>query len=79
MGEYPQEFFIKLGEHPYLVGRLTLNWINKKFNVEIDIVQIESKKIWSHVDILYGVDEKDECLERAVQRLSDYLKTKQTL
>lgn len=72
--EFPSEFFIKLEGQDFLLGRLSVNKMNSTFWVEIDIVQKESKKIWAHVDNLYGISELDEAVDRSVQRLSDYLK-----
>jgi hypothetical protein len=68
------EYFVELKGEEYLVGRLTINKMNQSFWVEIDIVQKESKKIWSHVGDLHGISEFDEATYRSVQMLSDYLK-----
>lgn len=74
--EFPSEFFVKLDGQEFLLGRLSINKMNSSFWVEIDIVQKESKKIWAHVDNIYGVAELDEAVVRSVQRLSEYLKKK---
>lgn len=74
--EYPVDYFIEIEGDNYRVGRLSLNSIGSSFTVEIDIVQKETKKIWTHVDILYGKSDKDEALEDGVQRLSNFLQGK---
>lgn len=76
ISEFPAEFFVKLEGQDFLLGRLSINKMNSSFWVEIDIVQKESKKIWAHVGNLYGVAELDEAVDRSVQTLSDFLKTK---
>ena len=76
INEFPAEFFIKIDGHEFLLGRLSINKMNESFWVEIDIVQKESKKIWSHVGNLYGIKELDEAIDRSVQFLSDHLNKK---
>jgi len=71
--EYPQDYFIKLEQNEFQVGRLTLNLLGDQFSVEIDIVQKESKKIFRHVGILYNLSEKDEAIDAGVQHLSHFL------
>jgi hypothetical protein len=73
INEFPAEFFIKLDGQDFLLGRLLVNKMNQSYWVEIDIVQKESKKIWAHVDDLYGIGELDEAIDMSVQSLSDYL------
>ena len=77
INEFPAEFFIKLEGQDFLLGRLSVNKMNGSYWVEVDIVQRESKKIWAHVDNLFGISELDEAVDRSVQRLSDYLKSKE--
>ncbi|MBT3585740.1 MAG: hypothetical protein HN509_12620 [Halobacteriovoraceae bacterium] len=71
--EYPKDFFIKLDSDDYRIGRLTLTKITESFNVEIDIVSKENKKIWAHIDVLYNLNDPQEALDRGVQRLSEFL------
>lgn len=59
-----------------MLGRLSVNKMNQSYWVEIDIVQKESKKIFAHVGNLYGISELDEAVDRSVQTLSDFLKSK---
>jgi len=74
--EFPAEFFVKLEGNEFLLGRLSVNKMNSSYWVEIDIVQKESKKIFAHVGNVYNVSELDEAVDRSVQTLSDYLKSK---
>lgn len=74
--EFPAEFFVKLEGNEFLLGRLSINKMNASFWVEIDIVQKESKKIYAHVGNVYGISELDEAVDRSVQTLSDFLKSK---
>lgn len=74
--EFPAEFFVKLEGSEFLLGRLSINKMNASFWVEIDIVQKESKKIYAHVGNVYGISELDEAVDRSVQTLSDFLKSK---
>jgi hypothetical protein len=71
--EYPQDYFIKLDQSEFQVGRLTLNQLGNQFSIEIDIVQKESKKIFKHVGILYNFQEKNEAIDAGVQHLSHFL------
>ena len=59
MSAFPQDYFVKIEQDDYRVGRLTLNKFKEQYNIEIDIVQKDSKKIWAHVDILYNFSVHD--------------------
>jgi hypothetical protein len=74
--EFPKEIFLKLEGQEFLEGRLTINQLKSSFWVEVDLVQIESRKIWVHVGDLHNVSSEDEATYRSVQMLSDFLKTK---
>jgi hypothetical protein len=72
--EFPQEFFVPLtGEH-FFEGRLTVNLLGQKYCVEIDLIQSESKKIWKHLTILYGLESKQEAIDHGMQKLAEMLK-----
>jgi hypothetical protein len=73
MEEYPQDYFVKIENEEHHIGRITLNKV-KSFNVEIDIVQKESKKIFQHVDILFDIEDKTEAIDSGVQVLAKFLK-----
>jgi hypothetical protein len=72
--EYPQDYFLVLQNDPYREGRITVNRLESRFTVEIDIVQKESRKIYRHVDILYHFADEQEAIDAGVQRLSQFLK-----
>lgn len=71
--EFPAEYFVELIGEDFLVGRLLINKINEKFWIEIDIVQIESKKIWAHVGDVRSESDLDDALSNSVQMLSSFL------
>ncbi len=71
--EYPQDFFVNIDNDQHRLGRITLNLHSDGYVVEIDIVQKESRKIWHHVDTLYKLEQADDALQIAVQRLSQFL------
>lgn len=73
MEEYPQDYFVKIENEEHHIGRITLNKA-KSFNVEIDIVQKESKKIFQHVDMLFDFEDKTEAIDSGVQVLAKFLK-----
>lgn len=72
--EFPQEFFVEITQQDFYLGRITINKLAKGFSAEISIVQRESKKIIKHVDTLYAIEEYAEAVDRAVQKLSHFLK-----
>lgn len=74
---FPQEHMIELnGLSPFLMGRITIFKHDTNYNVEIDIIQSESGKIYNHVRSLYGQPEVREALDLSVQYLKDYLDSK---
>lgn len=75
--DFPQEHYIELtGLSPHFVGRIVIFKQEELFNVEIDIVQNESGKIYNHVKSLYQQPEPREALDTAVQHLKNYLQSK---
>lgn len=70
---YPLEQFIKLENEPYREGRLIVSLVNGGFSVDVDIVQVEGKKIWQHVGSYFHLPSEKEALEEGVQRLVEYL------
>ena len=73
--DYPKELFIELRGEQDFVGRLTVNKFSKNYGVEIDVVHRESKKIFRHVDILYGQISEEEATKNGLQRFADFLKS----
>lgn len=75
--DFPQEHFVRLGHlDPHFKGRITLYQATSGFDVEIDIVQSETGKIYNHVKSMYNQDDPREALDIAVQYLKDYLNSK---
>lgn len=74
--EFPKEFFVDIPGADYLVARITLNKMKADFMVEIDVIMRESGKIWTHAGSLYKIQGETEAVDRAVQFLADYLKSK---
>ncbi len=74
---YPQEHLIELsGLSPYLVGRIVIMEMDSVYNVEIDIIQNESGKIYNHVRSIFNEPDPREALDLSVQYLKDYLDLK---
>ncbi len=75
---YPQEHYIELtGLSPFLVGRITIMQQGMgHFNVDIDIIQNESGKIYNHVRSLYNESDARDALDTAIQYLKDFLDSK---
>ena len=71
---FPKEFFIRIDNNENFLGRLILNKARDNYNLEIDIVSNESKKIYQHVDILYNQMDAEEAIELGVQKLAEFLK-----
>lgn len=72
--EYPKDYFVKLEGESERIGRLTVNKISgNQFNLEIDIVSKETKKIWYHVGQIFNFSTEEEILESGVQYLSNFL------
>ena len=71
---FPKEYFIKISEDEFRVGRITVNKNSRGYTSEIDIVQKESMKIWQHVDFLQNMDDEHDAVELSVQRLTFFLK-----
>lgn len=72
-----EEHLIELkGLSPFLVGRICIMPHGDMFNVEVDIIQSESGKIFNHVKILYNETDKREALNLGVHHLQNYLNSK---
>ncbi len=75
MEEYPQDYFLKIDNEPNFVGRITLNKRGTDlFDIEVDVVHKESKKIYHHVVNLYGLRDKNEAIDSGVFKLAKFLK-----
>ena len=74
---FPQEHLVELkGLSDVLVGRITVYKNEHKYNLEIDIIQKESGKIYNHVDSLFGLEDVKDALASSIQILSDFLNSK---
>jgi hypothetical protein len=72
-----EEHLIELkGLSPFLVGRVCITQSEDLFNVEVDIIQAESGKIFNHVKILYNEPDKKEALNLGVHYLQKFLNSK---
>ncbi len=71
---FPKEFFIKISEEEFRIGRITVNKNSRGFTAEVDIVQKESMKIWQHVEFIQNLEDEHEAVEMGVHKLSNFLK-----
>lgn len=76
--QFPQEHLVELiGLSPTFVGRITLYKQNDgKIDAEIDIVQTESGKIYTHVKSLYNHADARDLLDLCVHHLKQFLQQK---
>ncbi len=74
MTEYPYELFLKIEGETYKEVRLTINKLEKSYMAEIDIVFVEGRKIFAHLDSLYNYDDEQELVDSAVQSVSSKLR-----
>lgn len=72
-----EEHLIELkGLSPFLMGRISLSQSGEFYNIEVDIIQSESGKIFNHVTILYNEPDKKEALNLGVHHLQKFLDSK---
>ncbi|MCK6596257.1 MAG: hypothetical protein L6Q33_13735 [Bacteriovoracaceae bacterium] len=74
--EFPKDYFVDVPGQEYLVARITMHKMKTDYMVEMDIILKDSSKIWSHVGSLYKLPDETEALDRSVQYLADYMKSK---
>jgi glutathionyl-hydroquinone reductase len=75
--EFPQDFYVELtGLSPDYVGRITIYQNGSKYNLEIDIVQNESGKIYTHVDSLYDRSDARDSVDFSMHILKKFLDSK---
>ncbi len=81
--EYPLEYFVPLNGNQFLLGKITLSPMKKGmqdyYHMEIDLVLTESKKIYRHIGIFDCRESKDEAIDLAIQRLSEFVRSKESL
>lgn len=74
---FPLEHFVELSAlSPHLIGRIVVFKDLKKLNIEIDIVQTESGKIYKHVKSIYGEEDLQDALASSIQILKNFLISK---
>lgn len=72
--DFPKDYFVTIENDSFREGRISVNKLNQEFVAEIDIVQIESRKIWQHVKTIYGRSTARDALEDASYTLGKYLR-----
>jgi len=72
--EFPKEYFVEIESDEYREGRISVNKLNDGFMAEIDIVQIETRKIWKHVKSIFGRETAHDALEDASYYLGKFLR-----
>ena len=60
---YPIEKLIELKNNPNFMGRLVVHKIKDQFHVEVDVVTVESQKIFTHIGTFYGFSDSRDALE----------------
>lgn len=73
MHNYPAEYYIELTGDANMLGRITLLKYKEAFSVEVDIVFIESKKIYIHVGSFYNLEDHQEAQDFGMMKLSSFL------
>lgn len=73
--DYPKEFYVTLQNNDNLLGQIEVNRTNKGFNAEIAIVYKETKKIFKHVDQVFGAEDETEACDIGMMKLSRFLKS----
>ncbi len=68
--EYPKEYFVPLSNEPYFLGRIIVNKMKSGFQLDIDIVNKETLKIYHHLGQLFGEESEEEAIRKAVQKIS---------
>jgi len=77
---FPKELIIELkGLSPELVGRIVVFRNGKLFDVEVDIVQSESGKIYNHIAIIYKQDDSRDAISAGLSHMQSYLNKKTEL
>jgi hypothetical protein len=73
--DYPKSFFLELANNDNLLGRITVFLDRERFNIEVDIVLRESRKIYKHVKNSFGYEDEQDAVDQGVSILSHYLKS----
>jgi hypothetical protein len=70
--DYPKDFFIPFENDLYKEGRLIINFLEKDYSVEIDIVQKDSRKIYYHIGLLTKIESEQEAIEAGIFKLKSF-------
>lgn len=76
MNPYPREHFLPLENNPHLLLRVTINQLKESYSAEIDLLFLESNKIFHHIGMIYNESDPDEALYNAIQKASFFLSKK---
>ena len=71
--DYPKEFYVTLQNNDNLLGQIEGNRTNKGFNAEIAIVYKETKKIFKHVDQVFGAEDETEACDIGMMKVTPCL------
>jgi hypothetical protein len=74
--DFPKDFFVPINGEFSREGRLCVNKLDNGYCVEVDVVFIESKKIWFHVGAWYGLEDLHAAIEMGNRKLSFFLQNK---
>ena len=72
---YPHEIFIDIENEPFFKGRIIVNKVSRGYQADIDIVSLESQRIFKHVGQVFESSDAEEAFDSAVYKLSQFLKT----
>jgi hypothetical protein len=70
--DYPKDFFIPFENDQYKEGRLTLNFHENFYSVEIDILQKGSRKIFYHVGLITHLESEQEAVEAGIFKMKSF-------
>ncbi len=71
--DYPCEYLVKIENEPFILGRITVNKLTDSFFIEIDLIQKDSRKILKHLESIYDLDDDEEGLREAFEKLKGHL------
>lgn len=75
--DFSKDYIIELvGLSPKVVGRVTIYKSPPYYNLEIDLIQADSGKIFKHVRSMYGELDHGDALNLAMHYLRDFFKHK---
>jgi hypothetical protein len=66
---FPLEKLVEFTNDPFFLGRIVVHQVKNRFHVEVDIVSIESHKIFRHIGTLYDFDDASDALEMGYREL----------